>query len=318
MAAGGRLRRPLLLTALAICCAIAAPSEAAQVLQGENQGLVIGAAVTLMAQAALITGLLIQRRRRRHAEEQLRCREAELRASYDRIRDIGGRLLTEQEAERSRIARELHDDISQQLALLEIGLRQSCSIEETLDRVGEVARSVHELSHRLHPAKLQLLGLVPSLRSLAWEQSRTGMIVALTHADIPSGLSPALTLCLFRVVQETLQNAVKYSRATQVSIDLRRDQDALTLAITDDGVGFDLDHARGKGLGLISVRERVEASGGIVAIDSRPGGGTRFDVRVPLDMLSPGDPSTDVLPSVLHRSATRVNEILPVPKLRLA
>jgi signal transduction histidine kinase len=277
-----RLRRHLLIIALVTCCAIAAPSEAAQALDGQNQKLVAGAAAILLAQAALIAGLLVQRSRRRHAEEQLRSREAELRTSYDRIRDIGRRLLTAQEAERARIARELHDDLSQQLVLLRLDLRHAGNNEETLDRVDEIARSVHELSHRLHPAKLQLLGLVPSLQALQREKSRSGIAVALTHGDIPAGLSPALTLCLFRVVQEALQNAIKYSQATQVLVDLQCDDADLTLTIADDGVGFDLETAWGKGLGLISIRERVEASGGVVTIRSKAGDGTRVDVRVPL------------------------------------
>jgi signal transduction histidine kinase len=288
--------------------AIATLSEAAQLLQEQNQELVIGAVAILLVQAALIAGLLVQRSRRRDAEERLRCREAELRSSYDRIRDIGGRLLTAQETERSRIARELHDDIIQQLGLLRLDLHQSGNNEETLERIDAIGRSVHELSHRLHPAKLQLLGLVSSLRDLQREQSRFGIAIAFTHGDIPAGISLPLTLCLFRVVQEALQNAIKYSRATHVSVDLRREDAELTLTIADDGVGFDLESAWRKGLGLISIRERVEANGGTLAIRSSLGRGTRFDVRVSMDVepaaLSPvGHPvSTRPEPERRHRS----------------
>jgi signal transduction histidine kinase len=170
------------------------------------------------------------------------------------------------------------------LVLLRFDLCHLGNNEDMVDRVDSIARSVHELSHRLHPAKLQLLGLVSALRALQREKSRSGIAIAFTHSDIPNGLSPALTLCLFRVVQEALHNAIKYSQATQVSVDLQRAGAGLALTIVDDGVGFDLESAWGKGLGLISIRERVEVSGGTVTIQSRRGGGTRFDVRVPLDV----------------------------------
>jgi signal transduction histidine kinase len=160
-----------------------------------------------------------------------------------------------------------------------------------LERVDSIANSVHDLSNHLHPARLQLLGLVPSLRSLQRDHSQSGIGVVFSHDDLPAGLSPALTLCLFRVVQETLQNAVKYSKSAQVSVDLRREGAGLTLTVADDGVGFDLDTAWGRGLGLVSIRERVEACSGRVAIYSKPGQGTRVDVTVPLDVELAGRPA---------------------------
>jgi len=247
---------------------------------------VLAALVIVVAQAVLIAALLLQNRRRRKAERELVESEAELRSSYERVRDVGGRLLTAQEAERSRIARELHDDISHQLALLEIELRLSGRDEEARVRINGIARSVHELSHRLHPAKLQLLGLIPSLRSLQKELLRSGLVVEFTHGDIPSPLSPSITLCVYRIVQEALQNAAKYSEAAAVSVDLRHDHGELTLTIADDGIGFDVDSAWGKGLGLISILERIEANRGTLDIRSKPGDGTRFRVRVPATLES--------------------------------
>ena len=270
---------------------------------------VLAAAVIVVAQAVLIAALLIQNRRRRRAERELVESEAELRSSYERVRDVGGRLLTAQEAERSRIARELHDDISHQLALLEIELRLSGRDEEARVRINGIARSVHELSHRLHPAKLQLLGLIPSLRSLQKELLRSGLVVEFTHGDIPSPLSPSITLCVYRIVQEALQNAAKYSEAAAVSVDLRHDHGELTLTIADDGVGFDVDSAWGKGLGLISILERIEANRGTLDIRSRPGGGTRFRVRVPATLES--DKSW---PSEPAPRATRVDAISGMPE----
>jgi signal transduction histidine kinase len=243
---------------------------------------VIGAAVILMAQSLLIAGLVVQARRRSRAERELRGSQVELTRSYERIRDIGGRLLIAQEAERSRIARELHDDISQQMALLEFDVRDAGGDDKALTRIADISRSVHELSHRLHPASLQLLGLVGSLRSLQQEHLRAGLPVHFIDSDVPKTLPPELTLCLFRVVQETLQNAAKYSEASEVSVELSRSDRHLTLTISDDGVGFDVEKAWGKGLGLISIRERVEASAGTVTVASAPDRGTCFTIRVPI------------------------------------
>jgi signal transduction histidine kinase len=241
--------------------------------------LAIGAVV--VGQSLLIGGLLIQARRRRRAEQQLRTSQAELRRSYERIRDIGGRLLTAQEAERSRIARDLHDDITQQMAVLAVDLHSVGGTEQARDHLARIAQSVHDLSHRLHPEALRALGLVGALRSLQQEQARAGLPVTFVHDEIPNSLSAALTLCLFRVVQEALQNAAKYSRASNVTVDLRHAAGGeVTLTITDDGVGFDVEQARGRGLGLISIQERVAAAGGTVTVESSPGAGSRWVVRV--------------------------------------
>jgi signal transduction histidine kinase len=242
----------------------------------------IAAGVLVAAQSALIAGLLLQGRRRRHAERELRNSRDQLTQSYERIRDIGGRLLTAQEGERSRIARELHDDISQQMALLEFDLHEAGSDAKALARLSNVARSVHELSHRLHPAHLTIMGLVGSLNALQREHVESGLPVHFVHKDVPDNLSPELALCLFRVVQEALHNAAKYSDASEVTVELTRTAGALLLTVTDDGVGFDVEKAWGKGLGLISIRERVEASGGTVSVESHPDSGTRFVIEVPV------------------------------------
>ena len=125
------------------------------------------------------------------------------------------------------------------------------------------------------------MGLVPSLSSLQREFSKTGVDVAFTHRNVPDRLPHDLTLCLFRIVQEALQNAVRHGSAHSVSLDLAGDPQGLTLAIVDDGVGFDVDAVSAKGLGLISMRERLEPLGGTLEIHSRPGTGTRLNVFVP-------------------------------------
>ena len=120
----------------------------------------------------------------------MRGRELELRNSYERIRDLGARLLNAQESERARIARELHDDISQQMALLQIdlellgGTAQGDAVamaDDAVNRAQDIARSVHELSHRLHPAKLRLIGLVSALQGLQREMSQSGAVITFTH-----------------------------------------------------------------------------------------------------------------------------------------
>ena len=258
------------------------------------KGYIIGAIALLLAQSVLIAGLVALRARRRTAEARLREREAELRISYDRIRYLGQRLLSAQEAERSRIARELHDDFAQQLALLAINLEQMTDArarnsatlaQAALDRLHSLARGMRDLSHRLHPAKLQLIGLVPSLASLQRELTRPDFTVTLTHENIPAALPHEVTLCLYRIVQEALQNAIRHSSAREVRISLHGAVDQLTLTIVDDGVGFDVDAAWGKGLGLLSMSERLESIDGSVKIRSGPGAGTRVDVVVPIAPL---------------------------------
>ena len=256
---------------------------------------VLGAAALLLAQTALIVGLVVQARRRRRAEEQVRTSQTELRASYERIRDLGVRLLNAQEAERSRIARELHDDVSQQMALLSIDLQLLSGLgperrseggrlaREALERTESIARSVHDLSHRLHPEKLRLIGLVAALSSLQRELSQPGVAIRFSHEGVPAAIPHDTTLCMFRVVQEAVQNALKHGGACDISINLRGVQSGLALTIVDDGVGFDVEAVRGKGLGLISMDERLEAIHGKFRVQSRPGAGTRIDVTVPLD-----------------------------------
>jgi signal transduction histidine kinase len=252
---------------------------------------IVGAVLALLVQSALIAGLLVQRTRRRQAEHDARESQAELRVSYERIRDLGSRLLGAQETERARIARELHDDVSQQMALLEIDLdllsnqvdgRAEALVDEALDRAHDIGKTVHELSHRLHPSRLTLMGLVPALHGLQHDLSQSDTSISISHENMPPALSSDLTLCVFRVVQEALQNAIKYSRSGQVAVQLSCHAQELVVTIADNGVGFDVNAAWGKGLGLISMRERLEALNGTLTIHSEPGIGTRLEVHIPL------------------------------------
>jgi signal transduction histidine kinase len=246
---------------------------------------ILGAAALLLMQSVLIAGLLIQRRRRRRAEEELEASQSKLRKSYERNRDLAAGLLQAQESERSRIARELHDDICQRMLLLTIELK---SLGGAKDREGalamaqSIAKSLHELSHRLHPTRLRLIGLVAAIDRLRLDLSRIGIAIDFTHHDVPSTLPPDLMLCLFRIVQEALQNAIKHSKANEVSVCLSGSSDQLTVTISDNGVGFDVEAAWSQGLGLVSIAERVEAIGGSLAIHSSPGAGARLIASVPL------------------------------------
>ena len=259
---------------------------------------ILGAVTLLLTQTALITALLIQRRHRRRAERELRQSEAALRKSYERNRDLGARLLEAKETEHARIARELHDDICQRMLLLTIELESmrrttpdGSSAAAALKVAQEIATSLHDLSHRLHPTQLGLIGLVAALDRLCSDVSRTGITVAFTHDNVPASLPPDLMLCLFRVVQETLQNAIKYSNARHISVQLCGGRDAIALTIGDDGVGFDIDAAWGKGVGLVSMVERLESIGGTLDIRSPAGAGTRVTASVPIHATQnmPGD-----------------------------
>ena len=255
------------------------------------RGYVLAAVVALLAQSVLIAGLLLQKRMRRRAEIQVRENEAALRTSHERIHDLGGRLLLAQEAERARIARELHDDVNQQVALLAIDLellregRQRPDavtlVEEACERAHGIAKSLHDLSHQLHPARLRMLGLVPALSGLQRELSRPDCVVDFSSDNVPGTLPHDITLCLFRVAQEALHNALMHGAASSVVVQLIGEPGRLVMTIVDDGVGFDVDDAWRRGLGLVSMGERLESVAGTLDIQSRVGAGTRLSISVP-------------------------------------
>jgi signal transduction histidine kinase len=249
---------------------------------------ITAAAALLLTQTMLIVGLLLQRRRRRQAEYQLRGSQRELIRSYDRIRDLGARLLQAQETERSRIAAELHDDICQRMLLLTIELESlnrsnhsKMAATEALSIAQDISKSLNDLSHRLHPMRLELVGLVSAMDQLCREVSRAGPAVKFTHEDVPSRLAPDVMLCLFRIAQEALGNAIKYSEATEVSVCLAAGPAGLLLDVIDNGRGFDIDAVWNNGLGLVSMTERSEAIGGSLQISSKAGEGTSITARIP-------------------------------------
>lgn len=203
-------------------------------------------------------------------------------------------LIASQEAERSRLARELHDDITQRLARLAIdagqvergstdaGQRQV--LGEVREGLARLSEDVHALSYRLHPSILEDLGLVEALRAEAERlRRRSALAVQLKISGLPAVVPRDPALCLFRVAEEALQNAVRHANARSVDIFLRGLDGGLQLAIQDDGSGFDPARPRPKvGLGLTGMRERVDLLGGQLDIESAPGEGTAVIVWLPL------------------------------------
>jgi signal transduction histidine kinase len=264
---------------------------------------VIVALSLFAAQTALITGLLVQRAKRRRAEQawreiekRYRTADEALHDSYARLQDLAGRLIAAQEAERQRIARDLHDDLSQKLALLSIDVDQlhqssrnrapedvESHLRDISLRIGEIATDIHLLSHQLHPSKLEVLGLSAATESVCREVSHQHNIsIAFESEDIPRHVDPDVALCVFRIVQEAVHNVVKHSGARAASVRLSRLDGTLDLQIADAGRGFGPNEHERTGLGLVSMRERVHYAGGELAVHSAPGRGTRIAVRIPL------------------------------------
>ena len=208
---------------------------------------------------------------------------------------LGRRLIEAHERERTWIARELHDDINQRLALVAIELEKwkqhapasvdlGAHIEHARQRLFDISKDVQSLSHRLHSSKLEYLGIATATKSFCRELSEQHKVrIEFTHSDIPQNLPSEVSLALFRVLQEALQNAVKHSHAQDFKVELHGAQDELHLAISDPGTGFDQKEAMGsRGLGLISMRERLQLVNGALAIESKPGHGTTIRARVPI------------------------------------
>jgi signal transduction histidine kinase len=221
----------------------------------------------------------------------------ERKLAEEAISGVSRRLIVAQEQERARIARELHDDLSQRLALLQIGIEQfkqdmpgpSSRARQQLDDIAkasaEVLSSIHDLSHQLHPSRLDILGLVTSLRGFCREFSQRHKLPVLfvNHNDIQKEIPKDVTLCLYRIVEEALQNVVKHSGAEDATVELSGHGNRIDLCVSDSGTGFTPEPTNEEaGLGLISMRERLRLVGGHLSIESKPSHGTRIRVRIPL------------------------------------
>jgi PAS domain S-box-containing protein len=218
----------------------------------------------------------------------------ERKQAEETAREFGGRLLHAQEAERARLARELHDDITQRLARLAIDAgrvesgREAAGRSETLREVRDglvrLSEDVHSLSYRLHPALLEDLGLADALKAECERFTRSESIsVEVQLGQIPAKITPDTGLCLFRVMQEALRNVARHARAKSAKVSLRLLDDGLQLAVADAGAGFDPRQQRPRpSLGLASMHERVRLLGGELDIESAPGHGTTIVAWVPL------------------------------------
>lgn len=209
------------------------------------------------------------------------------------ISELSGKLIRAQEEERRRIARELHDDICQQLALLAIDLRRvqrsdvkplAVTIQELCKKVDDISNELRRISHRLHSTKLDHLGLVTALRSLCEEFSEQyDLTIDFQLQPVPATLDADISLNFFRIAQEALRNVARHSNATNVRVELTCSTSELSLRVSDDGVGFDCDSIKGRdGLGVMSMQERMRSIGGILTIGSKPSQGTLLEARLPL------------------------------------
>ncbi len=210
------------------------------------------------------------------------------------LRLLSGRLITAQEDERKRIARELHDDVTQRLALHSIELDQwnlaSASPEDQAHlrslstSAAEISIEVHNIAHRLHPSKLKHLGLLPAVRELGKEIAiRHGIDIDIEDENVPEDLPGDTTLCLYRVAQEALNNVLRHSGASHATISLSGRRGLVAMRIMDNGHGFDpLSIPTTHGIGLFSMRERLHLVRGQMNICSRPGNGTEVQVTVPV------------------------------------
>src|SRR3954466_3491542 len=215
----------------------------------------------------------------------------EARRTQESLRSMSANLVNAQEQERHRIARELHDNLGQELALVEITLdrlidKADPSLKPDLidlsSRVSAISGTTREISHGLYPAILEYLGLQKALEKLCDEVQRgKELSVDLTIRDLPDPLQPSISVCLYRVAQETLHNIITHSQAGRVQVELTSKDGRILLLIIDDGVGFDVSSKEG-GLGLVSMRERILAIGGSIQISSYQRGGTLIQVQVPL------------------------------------
>lgn len=236
---------------------------------------VVAAGAALLAQSLAITLLLVERRRRRAAEQ--------------RLRQLSARLITAQEEERSRLARDLHDDASQRLALLAIELDQ-LPAHALADSARALSADLHRMAHQLHPAILDKLGLLPAARRFAEEVGqRHGVTVEVASDRWPDALARDAALVLYRVMQEALQNAVRHSGAGRVEVSFRGDGSELVLRVADPGRGFDPERLQGTyGLGLAGMRERLRLVGGGLRIHSATRGGTIVEAWLPSTWAAAG------------------------------
>ncbi|MGB7924592.1 MAG: histidine kinase [Pyrinomonadaceae bacterium] len=209
--------------------------------------------------------------------------------------NLSGLLINAQEEERKRIARELHDDLNQRMALLSIELVQLEQkiqkprylrplVQSLQKKAQEISAEIHRLSYQLHPSKLDQLGLETAVESLCVEFSGSRQLKIEFHQrGFPTTVPNDVRLCVFRIAQESLRNCLKHSSALKAQVVLEKAEGIIRLSVSDDGCGFDTESAAmKKGLGFTSMRERLRLVSGEMRIHSQPLSGTRIEISVPL------------------------------------
>jgi PAS domain S-box-containing protein len=220
----------------------------------------------------------------------------ELKAAEEVLANLSGQLIRAREDECARIARELHDDVNQRMALMSVTLEQislsppdttdqlRAQLNDVMSQVIDTSKEIHRMSYDLHPSKLRHLGLVAALDGLCQELRRRHKLeIDFTRGEVPPDLPKEISLCLFRIAQECLSNVIKHSGAQKARVELLGNDFQVKLLVSDSGVGFDIDSpGLKKGLGLVGMRERLRLVGGSIAIDSEPSHGTQIEATVPL------------------------------------
>ena len=263
---------------------------------------------TLWEQAkwTLLTGVLVMLALGSLVIYLLHERNQLAQARSQQIR-LSGMLINSQEDERRRLASELHDDFSQRLAILSLGLETATELvsqspeeanrqlHELLNSAGELGADLHTFSHRLHSSTLERLGLVPGVGAFCKEfTAQKGVKVLFSHKNVPGNVPADTALCLFRVVQEGLRNVKKHSGASQAKVTLAQQNGYLHLSISDDGAGFDPEDAVGRqGIGIFTMEERARLIGARFQVRSEPHQGTQIDVWAPVPKKAPAKPAEE-------------------------
>jgi PAS domain S-box-containing protein len=238
----------------------------------------------------------------------------EHKLAEEALSNVSRKLIEAQERERTRIARELHDDVNQRIALLAIELdllkqnlpdsrsQVRSRIQEVGKTVSNIGNDIQAIAHRLHSSKLEYLGIVPAIAGFCKELSEYQNVeIHFRHGNVPPAMPPEVALCLFRVLQQALQNGVKHSGVRTFDVELQGAVDEVQLTVSDAGVGFESRSAMtGEGLGLISMRERLHLVKGEISIESRPNHGTTIRARVPLGKEGNSESSVDSLSRSEH------------------
>ena len=269
------------------------PIEVSSATVYDAQGAISGAVSVFFDITERLRLEQLQTDEHQRLEQQMASTSAALIAARAELHTLAGRLLTAQEEERRRLARELHDDASQRLALLDMQAQHLAQLPASDEMRSGLVRlrgqadllscTLRDLSHRLHPSELEHLGLTAALRSLVNQYQAQGLDVSFSLRNV-TGLVPLeAATALYRITQEALHNILKHAPGTSAQVTVEQDADQLHLLVQDNGSGFDLEQGkRAGGLGLLSMQERARAIGATFTVEPQPGSGTAVRAHVPL------------------------------------